>query len=94
MSEGVLPMMADKNEFLLRVDGQLNEMRLSIHALRKRLENAAPDEKPDLAHRLDSLEKRYRFGVERYQELNETSDHVWDGLQDELELFWKQLTAV
>ncbi len=86
-------MMADKSEFLKRVDEQLNEMRISIHALKKKVENAPATEKPDLARRLDSLQQRYRFGIERLQELTETSDHVWDGLQDELELFWNQLTV-
>ena len=87
-------MMADKNEFLRRVEEQLGEIRLSIQSLQKKVESASANEKPDLARRLDSLQKRYRFGVERFQELTETSDHVWDGLQDELEIFWNQLTSV
>ena len=86
-------MMADKNEFLRLVEGQLNEMRTSIRALQKKLENTQGPEKTDLALRLDSLEKRYRFGVERWQDLSETSENVWDGLQDELEAFWHQLTT-
>jgi predicted nuclease with TOPRIM domain len=93
MSKGELPMMADKNEFLRRVEEQLSEIHMSIHALKKKVENASAPEKPDLARRLDSLQQRYRFGVERLQELTETSDHVWEGLQDELELFWTQLTT-
>ncbi len=85
-------MMADKHEFLNRVEKQLSEMKDSMKAIRKRMENASSDEKPVLARKADSLEKRYRFGVEKVQELTETSDHVWEGLQDELEQFWRHLT--
>ncbi len=85
-------MMSDKHEFLKKVEERLQDMQASINILKLKLSNAPAEEKPDLAKKLEKTEIRYLEGVKRLEDLNEVSDLIWDGLQDELEIFWEQLS--
>jgi len=70
----------------------MEEIKTSIIAIKAKMEKSSAEERTVLAKKLDSLQKKYRDGVEKMQDLSEIDENFWEGMQDDLETFWDQLT--
>jgi chromosome segregation ATPase len=84
---------SNKNEFLLKVEEKLSEIKGSMDKVKADMENAADDEKAKLADTMEDLKDRYEEGAKRLEEFKQAPDVIWAGLEEELEAFWNKMTG-
>jgi uncharacterized coiled-coil DUF342 family protein len=85
--------MTTKQEFVDRLNAQLEEWKEDIEQLRLKAADAADDAQAKIHEEIAELKTKWDEGESKRQEMLHAADEKWDDLKEDAEEGWTKLTA-
>jgi hypothetical protein len=82
-----------KEQYVAKMEAQLNEWSAKLAAMKAKLEAAELEGRAEFHKQLDASQRQHEIARRHLDELKQSSEEAWEALKAGVEVAWKEFTT-